>query len=268
MLVVMDNGYATPADVPRPGRDSAFGQVVVKDLVPLVDARYRTLADRDHRAIAGLSMGAMQALRVGLKHPDLFASIGCFSGVERDFNPQTSFDGALADAAQVNARWRLLWLGWGRQENPAGRADFHEKLQRAGIRHVSFQCDGTHEWQVWRKHLHDLAATFVPPCRGQPAREDAAPGGGAAAADDWFAPCRSVAEYRPKGPAHCYRQFNIDWSWIGRGARQVPELLSEADPVEFAEFCRKDGLDGTIVMAVPHHGYCTYETRVGTPSRG
>ncbi|MGA2034809.1 MAG: alpha-amylase family protein [Thermoguttaceae bacterium] len=87
---------------------------------------------------------------------------------------------------------------------------------------------------------------------------------GPAPADDWFAPCRSVAEYRPKGPAHCYRQFNLDWSWIGRGIRHTPELLSEADPVEFAEFCRADFLDGTIVMAVPHHGYCTYDTRVGT----
>ena len=87
---------------------------------------------------------------------------------------------------------------------------------------------------------------------------------GPAPADDWFAPCRSVAEYRPKGPAYCYRQFNIDWSWIGRKARQVPEFLSQANPVEFAEFCRKDFLDGTIVMAVPHHGYCTYNTHVGT----
>ena len=46
---------------------------------------------------AGLSMGAMQAIRIGLKHPDLFCSIGWFSGIERNFDPKSSFDGALAD---------------------------------------------------------------------------------------------------------------------------------------------------------------------------
>jgi enterochelin esterase family protein len=160
MLVVMDNGYATRAGggaQERTDRAQDFGDVVVTDLVPLVDARYRTLADCHHRAIAGLSMGAMQALRVGLKHPDLFSAIGGFSGVERNFDPATSFDGALADAAKANAQWRLLWFGWGRQENPAGRMDFHEKLEKAGIRHVWFEVDGTHEWQVWRKHLHEFA---------------------------------------------------------------------------------------------------------------
>ena len=157
MLVVMDNGYATRADASREDRASALGEVLVKDLVPLVDQRYRTLADRQHRAIAGLSMGAMQAVRVGLKNSDLFGSIACMSGVERNFDPQTSLGGAMADAAAVNAKWQLLWFGWGRQEAPAGRTDFHEKLQQAGIRHVWYECDGTHEWQVWRKHLHDLA---------------------------------------------------------------------------------------------------------------
>ena len=158
MLVVMDNGYATACDASKAERGSAFAAVVVQDLIPLVDGRYRTLADREHRAVAGLSMGAMQAIGVGLKHPDLFGSIGWFSGVERDFDPQTSFGGALADAAKANARWRLLWFGRGRQESPAGRTDFHEKLAKAGIRHVWYECDGTHEWQVWRMHLHDFAA--------------------------------------------------------------------------------------------------------------
>ena len=75
MLVVMDNGYATAAGaVTQPAdRAASFGAVIVTDLIPLVDAQFRTLADRDHRAIAGLSMGAMQAIRIGLKHPELFS---------------------------------------------------------------------------------------------------------------------------------------------------------------------------------------------------
>jgi hypothetical protein len=89
-------------------------------------------------------------------------------------------------------------------------------------------------------------------------------GAAAAQADDWFVPAASVAQYRPKGPAHCFRQFNVDWSWIGRGVDQVPEFLRQADPVRLAEFCRETYIDGTVVMAVPHHGYCTYDTQVGT----
>jgi hypothetical protein len=110
---------------------------------------------------------------------------------------------------------------------------------------------------AWQIAVFLFAATGVAASR-------AAVEGGPAAADEWFAPCRSVAEYRPKGPAYCYRQFNYDWSWIGRESRQLPELLCHADPVRFAEFCRNDFVDGTIVMAMPHHGYCTYNTRVGT----
>ena len=89
-----------------------------------------------------------------------------------------------------------------------------------------------------------------------------------AGAGDWFAPFENVADYKPKGPAHCFRQFNIDWSWISLRPDQVPEFLSEADPVALAEFCRQTHVDGTVVMAVPHHGYCTYETHVGTKFPG
>jgi hypothetical protein len=90
----------------------------------------------------------------------------------------------------------------------------------------------------------------------------------AAGGEDWFAPCATVADYKPKGPSHCFRQFNIDWSWICRRPEQIPEFLSQADPAAFAEFCRTIHLDGTIVMAVPHHGYCSYETKIGTKFPG
>ncbi len=87
-------------------------------------------------------------------------------------------------------------------------------------------------------------------------------------ADEWFAPFQRVADYKPKGPEHCFRQFNIDWSWIALRPDQLPEFLSEADPVALAEFCQRMHMDGTVVMAVPHHGYCTFETRVGAKFPG
>ncbi len=88
-------------------------------------------------------------------------------------------------------------------------------------------------------------------------------GSAAFGGESWFEPSASVAGYRPKGPTHCFRQFNVDWSWIALRPEQIPEFLSEADPVAFADFCARTHIDGTVVMAVPHHGYCTHATRVG-----
>lgn len=161
MLIVMENGYAAKAGAPPAagGRgNEAFSELVVNDLVPMIDATYRTQADRDRRAIAGLSMGAGQALATGLANLDKFASIGAFSGVLRDFNPKTSAGGAMADAASFNKRVRLLWFGCGVEDRlfPAGKAA-HEAMQQAGIRHTWYECPGEHEWQAWRRHLHEFA---------------------------------------------------------------------------------------------------------------
>jgi enterochelin esterase family protein len=159
MLVVMDNGYAARPGAPAGRGNEAFGDVVVQDLVPLVDARFRTVAKREARAIAGLSMGAGQALAIGLGHPDTFASIGALSGGFRNFDPKTSFAGALADAAAANAKLRLLWIGIGQQDfGYPGTKAAHEALTAAGIEHVWSEGPGGHEWRVWRRSLHELAA--------------------------------------------------------------------------------------------------------------
>lgn len=161
MIVVMENGYATKAgSTPAAGGrgNEAFGELVVRDLVPMIDASYRTVSDREHRAIAGLSMGAGQALQVGLGNLDLFASIGAFSGAGRNLDVKTSFGGALSDTAAANRRIKLLWIGCGTGDGlHAGSKAFHEALAAAGIRHTWFEGPGSHEWQVWRKHLHEFA---------------------------------------------------------------------------------------------------------------
>jgi enterochelin esterase-like enzyme len=158
MLVVMDRGYATKADAKSPA--NAFGEVVLGDLVPAVDAEFRTRADRDHRAIAGLSMGAGQALQVGLTNPDKFAYIGAFSGAGRKFDVQTSYGGVFKDPAAFNKKVRLLWIGAGTGEgafHKSARA-MHDALERAGVKSVFVEQKGTaHEWQTWRKAFHDFA---------------------------------------------------------------------------------------------------------------
>jgi enterochelin esterase-like enzyme len=169
MLVVMDRGYAVRPGEPAAkgkkgtpfGQGSAFEDVVVKDLIPLIDATYRTLPDRQHRAIAGLSMGGGQAMQIGLRHPDLFAYVGAFSGaLFGKFDPKTAYGGAFADPKAFNEKFRLLWLGAGTAEvrfHQSAKA-LHEALGRIGFKSVFVESPGTaHEWQTWRRALHDFA---------------------------------------------------------------------------------------------------------------
>lgn len=160
MIVVMENGMvasrpgATPAPAQpgsRPRQNEAFPEVVVSDLIPVIDAAYRTLSDREHRAIAGLSMGAGQALQIGIANLDKFAYIGAFSGVSRNLP---------SDLSEIKKRVRLLWFGAGTAE-PARMTSARETvemLKKAGVAAVWFEAPGTsHEWQTWRKCLYDFA---------------------------------------------------------------------------------------------------------------
>ena len=166
MIVVMDHGYATKTGAPEPpapgggpGRgNSAFPQMVIEDLVPEIDRGFRTIANRENRAIAGLSMGAGQAMQIGFSNLEKFAYIGSFSGGMRNFDPKTSFGGAFSDPSVFNKKVKLFWIGSGAEDNfYAGAKDIHKKLEETGIRSVWFECPGGHEWQAWRKSLHDFA---------------------------------------------------------------------------------------------------------------
>jgi enterochelin esterase-like enzyme len=161
MIVVMGNGKATKTGVPSTMGDYArFESVLTEELIPLVDATYRTLADRDHRAIAGASMGGIQSLQFGFRHLDQFSSICAISApVFGRFDVKTAYDKAFADADAVNKKVRLLWLGVGSVEAfTDGVKGMHAALDEAGIKHVFFESQGTaHEWQTARRSLHDFA---------------------------------------------------------------------------------------------------------------
>ena len=123
MIVVMETGYATkPGATPVQGPTgaatipNAFEEVVVKDLIPTIDGSFRTLANRDNRAMAGLSMGGGQTLQITSANLDLFAWIGSFSAPMRNFDPKTSMNGVLSDPAAFNKRVRLFWIGAGTGE--------------------------------------------------------------------------------------------------------------------------------------------------------
>ena len=183
MLVVMEKGYATragetpaaPGGPPRPGQGpppnlgrmfSAFEDVVTRDLVPYIDSTFRTVPDREHRALAGLSMGGMQAFTIGLKHTDLFSAIGGFSGAGggfggAPFDVKTAFNGVLADPTAFNRRMPVLFLSIGGAESPRfqdGVRGFRDALDKAGIKTVFYESPGTdHEWLTWRRSLHEFA---------------------------------------------------------------------------------------------------------------
>jgi enterochelin esterase-like enzyme len=169
MIVVMDSGYAMKAGAeaaPQPGQPAfraqtaGFEEVLLNDLIPLIDSTYRTKADREHRALAGLSMGGMQTLQIAPAHLERFAYIGAFSAPSRGFDPATASGGAYRDAAAFNRRVRLLWLGAGTGETAihASVMEMHGALERAGIQHVFVESPGTaHEWQTWRRALYDFA---------------------------------------------------------------------------------------------------------------
>jgi enterochelin esterase-like enzyme len=164
MIIVMENGMlATRGGAASGGAgargNSAFEEVVIDDLIPMIDSTYRTLRDRDHRAVAGLSMGGGQALQIGLTHLDKFAYIASFSGAFGAFDVKSSYNGAFADAAAFNKKVRLLWFGAGlaepRMHKPAQAA--HEALDKLGVKNVFFECPFAHEWQTWRYDLNDFA---------------------------------------------------------------------------------------------------------------
>jgi enterochelin esterase family protein len=185
MIVVMANGYAQRAGRPAPdlaGKPfgspeaiaamqemaAALADDMTQALIPFIDSNFRTLSDRDHRAMAGLSMGGMQTFYVTFNHLDLFSYIGGFSGAaaaqvlgQDKLDVKTAYNGAMSDPAAFAKRVHLLWLGVGTEE-PARMHDglerLHRTLEEANIKHVFYESPGTaHEWQTWRRDLNDFA---------------------------------------------------------------------------------------------------------------
>jgi len=164
MILIADTGYAAfpgaTSATNRSAATAAFEDVMLQELIPSIDAAFRTRTGREHRAMAGLSMGGAQTLNIALRHPERFAWIAAMSAPPRQgFEAGTAYDGVFRDSAAFNQRTQLLWLGAGTAEEPfhASTLAMHEALDRAGVRNVFYSSPGTdHEWQTWRRSLHDL----------------------------------------------------------------------------------------------------------------
>ena len=138
------------------GGFNAFQEVLIKDIIPMVESNYRVIADTEHRAMAGLSMGGMQTHTITLANPTTFAYVGMFSG--GTFNTDE-----LKDAADFKKTNKVLFMSAGGKEtrmaegeNSVGKAA--ENLKGIGINAHSYVSPGTaHEWQTWRRSLYQFA---------------------------------------------------------------------------------------------------------------
>ena len=146
---------------PRPnfaafGGFNAFQEVLIKDIIPMVEKNYRVIADTEHRAMAGLSMGGMQTHAITLANPTTFAYVGMFSS--GSFNVDE-----LKDANDFKKTNKVLFMSAGGKEtrmaegdNSVGKAA--ESLKAIGINAHSYVSPGTaHEWQTWRRSLYQFA---------------------------------------------------------------------------------------------------------------
>jgi enterochelin esterase-like enzyme len=165
MIVVMPFGH-TP---PRPGADATrgmlvnqdFGNDLIKDLIPYVEANYRTLNQPDKRAMAGLSMGGAHTLNFGLPHPELFRYIGIFSmGLGfNNANPVSDYTTANDTALKLAAKqMKLVYYAMGREDFLYTTvAPTRKMFDQYGIKFTYHESGGGHTWMNWRDYLADFA---------------------------------------------------------------------------------------------------------------
>jgi len=166
------------------GGAGAYGQLFINDLIPWVDSNFRTLADKDHRGMAGLSMGGVQTAAITMVNLDKFSYIGLLSGgTAPGFGPggagspapvatqadphqiidlKTAYSGAMADPAEFNKQVKVFFFSTGTLpplENPEGLKFHQEQLVAYGIKnsHLYISPGTSHEWQTWRRSLHEFA---------------------------------------------------------------------------------------------------------------
>ncbi len=162
MIVVMPAGHVSREFSLRTGMNTMghdqFNEDLTGSVIPFVDHTYRTAEDREHRAIAGLSMGGVQTLNISLSHPELFDYVGVFSS---GWFPNVREQEKKTDLAQYKAsgqEFRLYWVGVGKYDIAnANSGATVELLKKYGIEPVTQESGGFHAWNNWRDYLHEFA---------------------------------------------------------------------------------------------------------------
>ena len=164
MIVVMESG-----DIKAPFRGgdnrqgrsqygASFYKVMINDLIPYIDSQFRTLTDRDNRAMAGLSWGGHQTFDLVFNNMDKFAWVGTFSGAIFGIDVKTAYNGVFTNADEFNKKIHYMYMNWG-SDDFIKSGDIVKGLQEMGIKVKGEQSEGTgHEWLTWRRGLNE----FVP----------------------------------------------------------------------------------------------------------
>jgi len=142
-----------------------FRSEMIENIIPFVEKTYRVKKDRKSRAMCGLSMGGGQSFYIGLRDPEVFANVGVFStGMFGGIRGASNFDlekevpGMLTDTKTFNSQFDVFFLSCGEQDPRIEYTRTIVKKMRDGgveVRFISYP--GDHEWQVWRKSLHEFA---------------------------------------------------------------------------------------------------------------
>ena len=134
----------------------AFEEVLIKDIIPMVEKNYRVIADSEHRAMAGLSMGGMQTHGITLNNPTTFAYVGIFSG-------GTIGPDELTEVPDFKKTNKVLFMSAGGRETGMAEGDGSvikaaEAMKAIGINaHSYISPETAHEWQTWRRSLYQFA---------------------------------------------------------------------------------------------------------------
>ena len=167
MIVVMESGdIKAPFNFAGGGSNeqgrseygASFYPVLLNDLIPYIDKNFRTKADRENRAMAGLSWGGHQTFDVVLQNLDKFAWMGTFSGAIFGLDVKTAYNGVFANADEFNKKIHYFYMNWG-SEDFIKSQPIVDSLRELGIKVDSSVSEGTgHEFLTWRRGLHE----FIP----------------------------------------------------------------------------------------------------------
>jgi len=164
MIVVMESGDIKAPFGPGQSRDqygNSFYPVLLNDLIPYIDANFRTKIDRDNRAMAGLSWGGHQTFDVVLTNLDKFSYIGTFSGAIFGLDLNTAYNGVFTNPEAFNKQihYFLMCSGTEGMDKMFGTKKMVDNLNEMGINAHYYESTGTaHEWLTWRRGLNQ----FVP----------------------------------------------------------------------------------------------------------
>ena len=158
MIVVTNHLYAPSDDIAdMRNMTGKVCDLIVEDCVPFIDRRFRTIPDKAHRALAGLSMGAYVTMQMTREHPEFFDWLGVFSPGRGNSYWSYLETETPENIAKFNADHRLLYFSQGMQEGGENLPGYMETLRSVGVNCEYFRSEGVHEWQTWRKAAHDFS---------------------------------------------------------------------------------------------------------------